>query len=74
VCKQIEPPLIEYPGQHLAACHHPLSVSESDIAAAKYSELSPLSAGSLMPDRSEARGERQAVGRIGESEPAQAQE
>ncbi|HZU60806.1 MAG TPA: ABC transporter ATP-binding protein, partial [Solirubrobacteraceae bacterium] len=49
VCKQVEPPLVEYPGGHLAACHHPLSVSDSDIAATKYSEVSPLSAGSLLP-------------------------
>jgi oligopeptide/dipeptide ABC transporter ATP-binding protein len=56
VCKQIEPPLVEYPGGHLAACHHPMSVSESDIGAAQYSDLSPLSAGSLLPQPTEAAG------------------
>ena len=32
-----------------AACHHPLSVSPTEIAAATRSPLSPLSAGPLMP-------------------------
>ncbi len=27
VCSEVEPPLAEYPGGHLAACHHPLNVS-----------------------------------------------
>jgi oligopeptide/dipeptide ABC transporter ATP-binding protein len=49
VCRDVEPPLTEYPGGHLAACHHPLSVSDSDIAAASRSELSPLSAGAEVP-------------------------
>jgi oligopeptide/dipeptide ABC transporter ATP-binding protein len=54
VCKEVEPPLAEYPGGHVAACHHPLNVSEQEIAAASYSELSPLSAGRLMPSGTEA--------------------
>jgi oligopeptide/dipeptide ABC transporter ATP-binding protein len=49
VCSEVEPPLAEYPGGHLAACHHPLSVSDADIAGATRSPLSPLSAGRLMP-------------------------
>jgi oligopeptide/dipeptide ABC transporter ATP-binding protein len=27
VCRTVEPPLTEYPGGHLAACHHPLNVT-----------------------------------------------
>jgi oligopeptide/dipeptide ABC transporter ATP-binding protein len=50
VCKSVEPPLAEYPGGHVAACHHPLNVSAEEVAGAKRSSLSPLSAGSLMPD------------------------
>jgi len=49
VCGEVEPPLAEYAGGHVAACHHPLSVSEEDIAGATRSRLSPLSAGGLMP-------------------------
>lgn len=45
VCERVEPPLMEYPGGHLAACHHPLNVSEDEVAAAAPSPLSPLSAG-----------------------------
>ena len=29
VCREIEPPLVTYPGGHLAACHHPLNVTRS---------------------------------------------
>ena len=54
ICSQVEPPLAEYAGGHLAACHHPLNVSETEIAGATYSSLSPLSAGRLMPSGEEA--------------------
>ena len=54
VCREVEPPLARYPSGHLAACHHPLNVSEQEIAAAEYSDLSPLSAGRLMPGGTEA--------------------
>ena len=57
VCKQVEPPLAVYPGGHLAACHHPLSASEQEIAAASYSKLSPASAGRLLPNGREAQDE-----------------
>jgi oligopeptide/dipeptide ABC transporter ATP-binding protein len=73
VCKQIEPPLVEYPVGHFAACHHPMSVSESDIAAAKYSELSPLSAGSLLPGRADGSG-HQPISAGAQAAPAPAQE
>ena len=49
ICKEVEPPLAEYAGGHLAACHHPLNVSPAEISAATRSPLSPLSAGELMP-------------------------
>jgi oligopeptide/dipeptide ABC transporter ATP-binding protein len=54
VCRQVEPPLAEYPGGHLAACHHPLSVSADEIRGATRSDASPLSAGDEMPDAAEA--------------------
>jgi oligopeptide/dipeptide ABC transporter ATP-binding protein len=57
VCKEVEPPLAEYAGGHVAACHHPLSVDEREVAAATYSPLSPLSAGRLMPSGKEVSAE-----------------
>jgi oligopeptide/dipeptide ABC transporter ATP-binding protein len=54
VCKTDEPPLAEYPGGHLAACHHPLNVDAAEIAAAARSPLSPTSSGRLMPSGKEA--------------------
>jgi oligopeptide/dipeptide ABC transporter ATP-binding protein len=50
VCSQVEPPLAAYPGGHLAACHHPLRVSEEEIAKASRWPLSPVSSGDLMPN------------------------
>jgi oligopeptide/dipeptide ABC transporter ATP-binding protein len=49
ICQEVEPPLAEYAGGHLAACHHPLNVDSTEISAAARSPLSPLSAGELMP-------------------------
>jgi oligopeptide/dipeptide ABC transporter ATP-binding protein len=49
VCRQVEPQLTEYAGGHAAACHHPQNVTAEEIAAAKLSPLSPLSAGEQMP-------------------------
>jgi oligopeptide/dipeptide ABC transporter ATP-binding protein len=49
ICRVVEPPLVEYPGGHLAACHHPRNVSQQDIGAATRSAASPLSAGEEMP-------------------------
>jgi oligopeptide/dipeptide ABC transporter ATP-binding protein len=49
ICQRVEPPLTEYSNGHLAACHHPLNVSAEEIAAAKKSPASPLSAGEELP-------------------------
>jgi oligopeptide/dipeptide ABC transporter ATP-binding protein len=49
ICRQVEPPLAEYAGGHLAACHHPQSVTEVEIAEVSRSSLSPLSAGEELP-------------------------
>ena len=49
ICTEVEPPLAEYPGGHLAACHHPRNVTAAEIAAATRSPLSPLSSGDLLP-------------------------
>jgi oligopeptide transport system ATP-binding protein len=31
VCRQIEPPLVDYGNGHLAACHHPLNVDQATL-------------------------------------------
>jgi oligopeptide/dipeptide ABC transporter ATP-binding protein len=49
ICERVEPPLSEYANGHLAACHHPLNVSAEEIAGAKRSPASPLSAGDELP-------------------------
>ncbi len=49
ICRTVEPQLTEYAGGHLAACHHPQNVTAEEIAAAKRSPLSPLSAGEDAP-------------------------
>jgi oligopeptide/dipeptide ABC transporter ATP-binding protein len=49
VCREVEPPLVRYPGAHLAACHHPQNVSAEEIEAAERDETSPLSTGDVMP-------------------------
>ncbi len=51
LCRTVEPPLIEYAGGHLAACHHPQNVSESEMGSARRSPASPLSAGDEAPGR-----------------------
>jgi oligopeptide/dipeptide ABC transporter ATP-binding protein len=49
ICATVEPPLAEYAGGHLAACHHPLRVTAEETAAATRSPLSPRGAGDVMP-------------------------
>ena len=51
ICRTAEPPLTEYAGGHLAACHHPQNVTDAEISAATRSQASPLSAGSETPER-----------------------
>jgi oligopeptide/dipeptide ABC transporter ATP-binding protein len=49
VCRQVEPPLARYANGHLAACHHPLSVTPEEIGSATRDPSSPISAGDEMP-------------------------
>ena len=44
VCREIEPPLVDYGNGHLAACHHPLNVDAAALAAATASAASPRAA------------------------------
>jgi oligopeptide/dipeptide ABC transporter ATP-binding protein len=50
ICRTVEPPLTEYSGGHLAACHHPRNVSAEEIAGAMKSPASPRSAGDELPE------------------------
>ncbi len=54
ICQTVEPPLTEYAGGHLAACHHPLNVTAEEIGSARRSDASPLSAGDSPPEPAEA--------------------
>jgi oligopeptide/dipeptide ABC transporter ATP-binding protein len=49
ICRTSEPPLTEYAGGHVAACHHPQNVTAAEIASATRSPASPLSSGSDEP-------------------------
>jgi oligopeptide/dipeptide ABC transporter ATP-binding protein len=49
LCARVEPPLTEYGNGHLAACHHPLRVTQAEIDAATRSPLSPRAAGQELP-------------------------
>ncbi len=52
ICREVEPPLVVYGNGHLAACHHPMNVSDEEIGAAARHEASPLSAGEELPSAS----------------------
>ena len=56
ICREIEPPLARYPNGHLAACHHPMSVSAEEIKSASKDPTSPISAGDELPDPAEGNG------------------
>ena len=60
VCREVEPPLARYPNGHLAACHHPLSVSPAELGAATRDSASPLSAGEELPRTTHSDGGDQA--------------
>ena len=38
VCRQLEPPLVDYGNGHLAACHHPLNVDQATLERAGVAE------------------------------------
>jgi len=44
VCREIEPPLVDYGDGHLAACHHPLNVDAATLAAVHAASSSPAEA------------------------------
>jgi oligopeptide/dipeptide ABC transporter ATP-binding protein len=38
ICREVEPPLVDYGRGHLAACHHPLNVDKATLARVSVSE------------------------------------
>src|SRR5581483_8410522 len=44
VCREVEPPLADYGGGHLAACHHPLNVDAGTLAAVTVAPNTPEAA------------------------------
>ena len=56
ICRTAEPPLTEYAGGHLAACHHPQNVVQAEIDASRRSDRSSRSAASETPDLSPGSG------------------
>jgi oligopeptide/dipeptide ABC transporter ATP-binding protein len=56
ICREIEPPLARYPNGHLAACHHPLSVTQEEIRSATKDPTSPASSGDELPGAAESNG------------------
>ena len=42
ICKQVEPPLVDYGSGHLAACHHPRNVTPEMVARAERDGASML--------------------------------
>ena len=74
ICRAVEPPLAEYGGGHVTACHHPRNVTAEEVAGATRSPLSPLSAGQEMPSANGAArdpdGSGDAGGAAGSSAPS----
>jgi len=54
ICSQVEPPLVDYGNGRIAACHHPVNVTEDELRSARVAPESPLSAGDDIPPPSEA--------------------
>ena len=54
ICREVEPPLIDYGNGHLAACHHPLNVDAATLASAHVAPETPAEAdeGALPKDSS----------------------
>jgi oligopeptide transport system ATP-binding protein len=44
ICRDVEPPLIDYGNGHLAACHHPLNVDAATLASVHVAAETPAAA------------------------------
>jgi oligopeptide/dipeptide ABC transporter ATP-binding protein len=58
VCKEIEPPLVDYGGGHLAACHHPLNIDPEQLRDVTVATNTPAAADeSALPQESSGRSD-----------------
>jgi oligopeptide/dipeptide ABC transporter ATP-binding protein len=58
VCAEIEPPLVDYGGGHLAACHHPLNVDPEQLREVTVAPNTPAAAdASALPQDSSGRSD-----------------
>jgi oligopeptide transport system ATP-binding protein len=58
VCAEIEPPLVDYGGGHLAACHHPLNVDADQLREITVATNTPAAADeSALPQDSSGRSD-----------------
>jgi oligopeptide/dipeptide ABC transporter ATP-binding protein len=44
ICREVEPPLVDYGNGHLAACHHPLNVDAATLASVHVAPETPAEA------------------------------
>ena len=56
ICREVEPPLTEYAGGHLAACHHPQHVTAEEIAAARARRRARCPRAELAPEAASVAG------------------
>jgi oligopeptide transport system ATP-binding protein len=54
ICSTEEPPLADYGDMRVAACHHPLNVSQQQVTRAEIVEESPATASDKLPRHEEA--------------------
>ena len=66
ICKEVEPPLVDYGNGHLAACHHPLNVDAATLATVHAAPESPAAAEDA-PLPKDTAGESHPVGPAGSS-------
>ena len=58
ICQQVEPPLVSYGNNHLAACHHPLNVDSETLARVSAAPESPRAADrSALPEDTSGRSQ-----------------
>jgi peptide/nickel transport system ATP-binding protein/oligopeptide transport system ATP-binding protein len=66
ICKQVEPPLVDYGHGHLAACHHPLNVDKATLDRVRVSERhTPASADEAATPEDPGKGRSQPIPRTG---------
>src|SRR2546429_354322 len=58
ICQEVEPPLVDYGNNHLAACHHPLNVDQQTLHRVRAAPETPRAAdGSALPQDTSGRSE-----------------